>query len=104
APDPRGEAAAREAIARYYDRRGVAVDPDRIVLTTSSSEAYGWLFKLLCDPGDAVLAPVPSYPLFPFLARLEGARLVPYRLAAEEGFRIDRGDLGRALDDRARGV
>jgi alanine-synthesizing transaminase len=104
APDPRGDRGAREAVARYYRRRAVEVDPDCVVLTTSSSEAYGWLFKLLCDPGDAVLAPTPSYPLFPLLARLEGVDLQPYRLAPEEGFRIDRGDLLRAVDARSRAV
>ena len=74
-PDPRGLPAAREAIAASYAERGAAVDPERIVLTASTSEAYGWLFKLLCDPGDRVLAPRPSYPLFEYLARLESIEI-----------------------------
>lgn len=97
APDPRGAREVREAVARYYARRGAVVDPDRVVVTTSSSEAYGWLFKLLCDPGEVILAPSPSYPLFPFLAGLEGVALAPYRLSSEERWRIDEGDLDRAL-------
>ncbi|HZN55973.1 MAG TPA: pyridoxal phosphate-dependent aminotransferase [Candidatus Polarisedimenticolaceae bacterium] len=79
-PDPRGLREAREAIARTYAARGAAVDPERIVLASSSSEAYGFLFKLLCEPGDRVLVPAPSYPLFEHLARLEGVRPEVYRL------------------------
>jgi aspartate/methionine/tyrosine aminotransferase len=67
-------------VAREYAARGVAVDPERIVLTASSSESYGFLFKLLCDPGDAVLTPAPSYPLFAHLAALDGVRAVPFVL------------------------
>lgn len=85
-PDPKGLRAAREAVAREYDRRGVGVDPDRVLLAASSSEAYAFLFKLLCDPGDAVLAPVPSYPLFEHLATLEGVRAVPYGLDPDDGW------------------
>jgi hypothetical protein len=96
-PDPRGRRPAREAIARYYDGRGIRVDPDRIVLTASSSEAYGFLFKLLCDPGDSVAVPVPSYPLFEHLARLDGVRALPYRLDAGEGWQPD----ARSLEDLA---
>src|SRR5437868_345408 len=62
APDPRGLPSAREAVARAYDARSVPARPERIVLTASSSEAYAWLLKLLCEPGDAVLVPAPSYP------------------------------------------
>ena len=79
-PDPKGLLSAREAVAREYRTRGVAVDPERIVLTASSSESYGFLFKLLCDPGDAVLTPAPSYPLFAHLAALDGAHAVPFAL------------------------
>lgn len=89
APDPQGSLETREAICRYYGRRDVALAPERLVLSASSSEAYGWLFKLLCDPGDVVLAPEPSYPLFPFLAALEGVTLTPYPLVRADGFRID---------------
>jgi aspartate/methionine/tyrosine aminotransferase len=67
-------------VAGYYRRRGFAVDPDSILLTASTSEAYSYLFKLFCDPGDAVLVPQPSYPLFDHLAALEGVRAIPYPL------------------------
>ena len=85
-PDPKGLATARRAIADDYARRGIAVDPGRIVLASSSSEAYGFLFKLLCDPGASVLVPAPSYPLFEHLARLEGTRPETYRLDPSHGW------------------
>lgn len=90
-PDPKGLLRARKAVAGYYARHGTAADPARIFLTASSSEAYGWLFKLLCEPGDAVLVPAPSYPLLDALAELESVELHRYPLAAEEGwaFRTD---------------
>src|SRR3954471_17128324 len=80
-PEPLGSAVAREAVAGTYAARGVRVDPERIVLTASTSEAYSILFKLLCDPGRGdVLTPVPSYPLFDHLTRLDGAGQRPYAL------------------------
>ena len=85
-PDPKGLASARRAIAGDYGRRGIEVDPERIVLASSSSEAYGFLFKLLCDPGASVLVPAPSYPLFEHLARLEGTRPTTYRLDPAHGW------------------
>jgi aspartate/methionine/tyrosine aminotransferase len=85
-PDPKGLLSAREAIAAVYAARGVTVDPDRIVLAASSSEAYGFLFKLLCDPGDGVLVPTPSYPLFEHLAALEGVRALAYALDPDHGW------------------
>jgi aspartate/methionine/tyrosine aminotransferase len=84
-----GLAGARQAVAADYARRGAAVDPARVVLTSSSSEAYAWLFKVLCDPGEAVLVPRPSYPLFEHLTRLEGVRAVPYDLAWHGRWEID---------------
>lgn len=89
APDPLGTRAARRAVARAC-RPGVAIDPERIVLTASTSEAYSLLFKLACDPGDEVLVPVPSYPLFEWLTALDAVRAVPYRLAPEDNWRVDR--------------
>jgi alanine-synthesizing transaminase len=86
APDPKGLRAARDAVAARYATAGAAADPDRIVLTASSSEAYGWLFKLTAEPGDAVLVPAPSYPLLDALADLEGVVLRRYPLAVEDGF------------------
>ncbi len=79
-PAPFGLEEAREAVALEYRRSGIAVATERVVLTASTSEAYSLLFKLLCAPGDAVLVPVPSYPLFDHLTRLDGVRCIPYRL------------------------
>src|SRR6476661_2107854 len=80
-PQPLGLECAREAVARDYERRGVHVPADRIVLTASTSEAYSVLFKLLCDPaGDSVMVPVPSYPLFEHLTALDGVRPIQYEL------------------------
>ena len=80
-PAPRGLEEARAAVAAWHvSRRGLVVDPDRIVLTASTSEAYSYLFKLLADPGDAILVPRPSYPLFDYLAALDGLRVEGYAL------------------------
>jgi len=79
-PAPQGHLTARQAVARYYFERGKHVSPDDIVLTASTSEAYSFLFKLLCEPGDEVLVPRPSYPLFETLASLEAVEPVPYSL------------------------
>lgn len=86
APDPKGLHSAREAVSGYYAARGVAADPSRIVLSASSSEAYGWLFKLLCDPGEAVLVPAPSYPLLDALAGLESVVVARYPLDPDGGW------------------
>ena len=104
APDPLGLASARRAVVESYAERGIAIDEERIVLTASTSEAYGWLFKLLCDPGDEVLIPTPSYPLFDCLARLESVRTVSYPLLREEGFRIDTAALRARIGDRTRAI
>ncbi len=79
-PDPRGLAAARAAVAADHARRGACVDPAHVVLTASTSEAYTWLYKLLCTPGERVLVPRSNYPLFEHLTRLEGVPAVPYNL------------------------
>jgi aspartate/methionine/tyrosine aminotransferase len=89
APQSLGLAVARDAVAADYARRGASVDPAQVVLSASSSEAYSWLFKLLCDPGDAVLVPQPSYPLFEHLTRLEAVQAVPYRLGYHGRWDID---------------
>ncbi len=96
-PDPRGLAAAREAIARDYAARGAVVEPAQLVLTSGTSEAYAHLFRLLADPGETVLVPVPSYPLFEPLAQLEGVRLAPYRLAYDGAWHLDRASLEQAI-------
>jgi len=102
-PSPGGLPAAREALAADLGRRGTSVPADRIVLTASSSEAYGFLFKLLADPEDVVLVPTPSYPLFAYLARLEGVVPVSYRfVAAGLGWELDRDSVVDALAQVAR--
>jgi alanine-synthesizing transaminase len=100
-PDARGLATARAAIATEEGCRA-----DDLLLTASTSEAYGLLFKLLCDPGDAVLAPRPCYPLFDHLAGAEGVRLVPYPLVRDDGWRIDMNALEATLaaEPRARAI
>jgi aspartate/methionine/tyrosine aminotransferase len=96
APQPLGARLTREAIAADCGRRGAGVDPADVVLTASSSESYSWLFKLLCNPGDAVLAPRPSYPLFEHLTRLEAVRLVAYDIDYHGEWRIDFDSMAQA--------
>jgi len=105
-PAPRGLLAARQAIADYYGERGEAVEAERIHLTASTSEGYAYLFKLLADQGDAVLAPQPSYPLFDFLAALEGVELRPYELVYTHptGWQIDFDSLQQAMTAETRAV
>ncbi|HEY6547544.1 MAG TPA: pyridoxal phosphate-dependent aminotransferase [Vicinamibacteria bacterium] len=88
-PSPRGSETAREAVAADFGRRGFPVAPERLVLTASTSEAYAFLFKLLCDPGDEVLVPRPGYPLFDYLAVLEGVGAVSYDLAFDGEWHLD---------------
>ena len=89
---------AREAIASYYAERGVQISPDDLILTTSTSEAYSFVFRLLCDPGDAVLVPTPSYPLFDFLAEIQDVKLVPYELVYDHGWQVDLTSLARGIE------
>lgn len=103
-PVPFGAWAARAAVADYYAARGAAVDPARVVLTASTSEAYGWLFKLLCDPGDEALVARPGYPLFDELARLEGVALRGFPLACEGRWELDVAAVRAALTARTRAV
>lgn len=100
-PNPAGMQSAREAVSEYYDG---LVAPGNILLTTSTSEAYGLLFKLLTDPGDEVLVPRPSYPLFEFLAGMELVRVVPYPLDYQGTWRIDFDALTEAASERTRAV
>jgi aspartate/methionine/tyrosine aminotransferase len=95
-PAPFGLTSAREAIAHGYRAVAAPIDAGQIVVTASSSESYALLFKLLCDPGDAVLVPEPSYPLFDYLARLEGVRPIGYRLAYDGDWHIDFDSLAAA--------
>ncbi len=103
-PTPKGLPAARAAVAAYYARHGVTVDAERITLTASTSEAYAWLFKLLCDPGDDVLVPSPSYPLFDHLAALESVRPVAYPLRYHGGWFLDVEEVRRALTPKTRAI
>ena len=103
-PTPKGLPSARAAVADYYARHGVTVDAERVTLTASTSEAYGWLFKLLCDPGDEVLVPSPSYPLFDHLAAFESVRPVAYPLRYHGGWFVDAEEVRRALTPRTRAI
>lgn len=92
-PAPLGHEQARSAIAELYERRGVSISPDRLVLTASTSEAYALLFKMFGDPQSEILAPRPSYPLFEYLAALESVRVVPYHLVYDGAWFVDFQDL-----------
>jgi aspartate/methionine/tyrosine aminotransferase len=103
-PNPRGMRSAREAVAGYYRDHGAVVDADAVVLTTSTSEGYGYLFRLLCDAGDEVLVAEPSYPLFDFLADLEDVRLRSYPLFYDQGWWIDFAELEKRIGPRTKAV
>lgn len=118
-PQAKGLLSARQAVARYYcerrsrayrdvasniSRAGIEVDPERIVLTTSTSEGYSYVFRLLCNAGDQVLVPKPSYPLFEFLADLQDVKLVPYPLIYDHGWQMDFHSMEEAVTARTRGV
>ena len=79
-PEPRGSISVRREIDAYYAGHGATVTPEQIHLCASTSEAYGWLLKLLTNPGDDVLVPAPSYPLLQFLAGLECVHTPAYPL------------------------
>ena len=116
-PHPKGLRRAREAVARYYlcgsdtpVRGGVGtiaemwLDAESIVLTTSTSEGYSYVFRLLCNPNDEVLVPKPSYPLFDFLADLEDVKLVPYPLIYDHGWQVDFHTLEQAITLKTRAI
>lgn len=96
-PDPRGLLSAREAVAEYYARKNVVVHPSDIVLTASTSEAYSYLLMMLCDPGDDILVPSPSYPLFEYLAALHHAQLRSYLLRYDGEWHTDIESVKNAL-------
>ena len=98
-PAPLGMPVAREAVARE-----LGVDPARVVITASTSEAYGFLFKMLCDPGDEVLVPRPGYPLFDMLATFEAVRAVPYRLRYYGSWYVELASLSEAVTGRTRAI
>jgi aspartate/methionine/tyrosine aminotransferase len=103
-PDPRGILTAREAVCSYYAAHGATIEARNIFLTTSTSEAYSYLFRLLCDPGDEVLIAQPSYPLFDFLAQIESVRLAPYPLFYDHGWHLDAEALRRQITPRTRAI
>jgi alanine-synthesizing transaminase len=109
-PESRGLPETRAAIAGYYRGRAAfpgsmeRVDPERIFLTSSTSEAYTYVFRLLCEAGDEILVPEPSYPLLEFLADLADIRLTPYRLLYDHGWQIDLAGLRAALTPRSRAI
>lgn len=103
-PDPKGRRDARVAVARYYEQRGVNVDPERIVMTASTSEGYSYLLKLLTEPGDQILVPRPSYPLFEFLADMEHVSLGRYELHYEDQWWLDLDSVHAACSELTRAL
>jgi aspartate/methionine/tyrosine aminotransferase len=105
-PQPKGLLVARQAVVDYYrdEHEGFDVDTESLMLTTSTSEAYSYVFRLLCNPGDELLVPKPSYPLFEFLADLQDVKLAPYPLVYDLGWQIDFHSLYEAVTPRTRAV
>ncbi|MEO8727555.1 MAG: pyridoxal phosphate-dependent aminotransferase [Acidobacteriaceae bacterium] len=103
-PEPFGILSARKAVAQYYAAKNIEVSPERILLTTSTSEAYSYLFRLLCNPGDEVLAPRPSYPLFDLLADVQDVTLKPYNLFYDHGWHLDLHSVEQQITERTRAV
>jgi hypothetical protein len=103
-PEPLGLPVAREAVAAHYRELGVELGSERVVVTASTSEAYSLLFKLLCDPGDEILTPRPSYPLLEHLARFDHVRAVPYQLAYDGSWYLDFDSVERARTQRTRAI
>ncbi len=103
-PSPLGMRLAREAVTGYYADHSAEVDPKDVVLTTGTSEGYSYVFRLLCDAGDEVLAAQPSYPLFEFLGDLDDVRLRPYPLFYDFGWWIDLAELERRIGPRTKAI
>ena len=104
-PQPKGLLSARQEVARYYqDDHGISLDPEQIVLTTSTSEAYSYVFRLLCNPGEEILVPKPSYPLFDFLGDLQDVSLAAYPLQYADGWFIDFPSLIRKIAPQTRAI
>src|SRR5271154_6990832 len=103
-PQPKGLLSAREAVAGCYGKQHDDIDPESVVLTTSTSEGYSYVFRLLCNVDDEILVPKPSYPLFEFLADLQDVKLVPYPLLYDHGWQIDFPSLYKAVNHRTRAV
>ena len=103
-PQPRGMLRAREAVCAYYAGHGVEIAPEQVVLTTSTSEGYSFLLRLLCDPGDEILVPQPGYPLFDFLAGLDDVRLKAAPLVYDYGWQMDPEGFRRAITPETRAI
>jgi alanine-synthesizing transaminase len=103
-PQAQGLASAREAVAEYYAQRGEQIAAEDILITTGTSEGYSFIFRLLCNAGDEILIPAPSYPLFDFLADLQDVKLVRYPLRYDYGWQIDFAALERAITSATRAV
>jgi alanine-synthesizing transaminase len=103
-PDPRGLESARRAIVSYYADHNSQISSGDVLLTTSTSEAYSFIFRTLCNPGDELLVPAPSYPLFAFLADIHDVKLIRYALVYDHGWQIDFSSLEQAITPRTRGV
>jgi alanine-synthesizing transaminase len=105
-PQPKGLLEAREAVSGYYGEQQATTElnPEQLILTTSTSEAYSYVFRLLCNPGDEVLIPKPSYPLFEFLGDLQDVKLVPYPLIYDHGWQIDFPSMPKAVSRLTRAV
>jgi alanine-synthesizing transaminase len=105
-PDPKGLKNARKAVAQYYveSSQATELDPESIILTASTSEAYSYLFRLLCNPGDEVLVGTPSYPLFEYLAEIQDVRLITYELVYDHGWQIDFDSLRQSLTPRTKAI
>jgi alanine-synthesizing transaminase len=103
-PQSKGLESARKAVVAYYAERDDQVEPEDIILTTSTSEAYSFVFRALCEPGDEILIPAPSYPLFDFLADIQDVKPVRYPLLYDYGWQIDFPALERAITPRTRAV
>jgi alanine-synthesizing transaminase len=104
-PQSKGLLGARQAVAAYYRNGGAdSIDPEQLVLTTSTSEGYSHVFRLLCNPGNELLIPQPSYPLFEFLADLQDVKLVPYPLIYDHGWQMDFPSMQKAVSPQTRGI
>jgi alanine-synthesizing transaminase len=103
-PHPKGLASARGAVAGYYSGHNIGVDVEDMLLTTSTSEAYSFVFRLLCNAGDELLVPAPSYPLFEYLSDIQDVKLAPYPLLYDHGWQLDLHEIESAMTSRTRGV
>src|SRR6476646_9979217 len=103
-PDPKGLKSARQAVSDYYAENGEQVSIDDLILTASTSEAYSFIFRLLCNPGDEILIHTPGYPLFDIFADVNDVKLIRYPLFYDHGWHIDMHALKQAITPRTRGV